>query len=281
MKKSKIRIFLCLIAVILCMTVSSFTAFAVEVDEPSSEQPIETTAPTEPEQPDVTELPQVTEQPTETKSPEEPAQIEGTEPSGNALTPEGNLTLVDDIDDDGKQFITVVTKNGNYFYIIIDHADDGENTVHFLNQVDEADLMALMEEGETPPAVCTCQEKCYAGHVDTTCEICATNMTECLGVEAQPEPEQPENPTTPDTPTQDDGGQSNFTGIAAAVLIVIFAAGTAFYVIKKRKSKPQAKNSANLDDYDYAEDDEEYTVFEEEDQEDDADADEAEGDDNA
>lgn len=248
MKKTNSRFFLCLIAVLLCMTVSSFTAFAVEIDDPSSEPPIETTAPSELEPPEVTEPPQVTE-------PETP---EATEPSlhGNALTPEGNLTLVDDIDDSGKQFITVVTRSGNYFYIIIDHADDGENTVHFLNQVDEADLMALMEDGETPPAVCTCQEKCSAGHIDTTCEICATNMTECLGVEAQPKPEQPETPATPDTPTQEREGQSNFTGIAAVALVVLLSAGAAFYVIKRRQGKPQARNSANLDDYDYAEDEE-------------------------
>ena len=43
------------------------------------------------------------------------------------LTPEGNLTLVDDIasaSSNDKQFITVVTKSGNYFFIIIDHADE-------------------------------------------------------------------------------------------------------------------------------------------------------------
>ena len=67
------------------------------------------------------------------------------------LTPDGNATLVDDFGGN-KQLITVTTKNGNYFYILIDRDDEGENTVHFLNQVDEADLMALMEDGSTETA---------------------------------------------------------------------------------------------------------------------------------
>ena len=71
-------------------------------------------------------------------------------PSGDRvspLTPDGNLTLVDDISTkSGKQFITVVTKNSNYFYLIIDRDDKGNQTVHFLNQVDEGDLFNLMDE---------------------------------------------------------------------------------------------------------------------------------------
>lgn len=60
------------------------------------------------------------------------------------LTPEGNAALVDDYGGN-KQLITVTTKAGNYFYILIDRAnEDKETAVHFLNQVDEADLMALM-----------------------------------------------------------------------------------------------------------------------------------------
>ena len=85
------------------------------------------------------------------------------------LTPKGNATLVDDFGGN-KQLITVTTKSGNYFYILIDRDDEGENTVHFLNQVDEADLMALMDDGEEAtetPAVCTCTEKCETGKINT------------------------------------------------------------------------------------------------------------------
>ena len=64
-----------------------------------------------------------------------------------ALTPEGNAALVDDFGGN-KQLITVTTKAGNYFYILIDRVNEDKKTaVHFLNQVDEADLMALMEDG--------------------------------------------------------------------------------------------------------------------------------------
>lgn len=64
------------------------------------------------------------------------------------LTPAGNLTLVDDVyteDESSKQFITVVSKNGNYFYLIIDRDNDTEN-VYFLNLVDEYDLLQLLGE---------------------------------------------------------------------------------------------------------------------------------------
>ena len=43
------------------------------------------------------------------------------EPETPPLTPKGNATLVDDYGGN-KQLITVTTKGGNYFYILIDRA---------------------------------------------------------------------------------------------------------------------------------------------------------------
>ena len=159
------------------------------------------------------------------------------------LTPEGNATLVDDFGGN-KQLITVTTKAGNYFYILIDRDDEGENTVHFLNQVDDADLSALLEDGETEetPAVCTCTEKCEAGAVNTACPVCSVNLGDCTGKEAEPEePEQPEEET-----------QGNIGGILLIVLILAGGGGAAFYYFKVLKPKKDAaKGNDNLDEYDF------------------------------
>ena len=144
--------------------------------------------------------------------------VEETEDSP-ALTPDGNAALVDDFGDN-KQLITVTTKAGNYFYILIDRAnEDKETAVHFLNQVDEADLMALMEDGQTTqeqPATCTCTEKCVAGAVNTACPVCAVNMAECTGQEPEPTPD-PEVETEP---------EQEPAGLNPAMLLVVLAVTT-------------------------------------------------------
>ena len=171
---------------------------------------------------------------------------------GVALTPDGNLSLIDDIGSStrsGKQFITVETKNGNVFYIIIDRDDEGEETVHFLNQVDEADLLTLMGDdapaAETP-AVCNCKEKCAAGAVNTNCPVCKNNLSECSGkepvTEPEPEPEQPEKKSS--------------GGLLVIVLLLALAGGGAFAYVKFIKPKQGVKVSADPDEYDFP--DEEY-----------------------
>jgi hypothetical protein len=64
------------------------------------------------------------------------------------LTPDGNLTLLDDVQTNlsgNLQFLTVRTKAGNTFYLIVDRSAE-QNNVHFLNLVDEADLLALLKQ---------------------------------------------------------------------------------------------------------------------------------------
>src|SRR5699024_11138251 len=95
--KKVIRLFTAMLAVVLCMTAFSVTAFAGGGDgDYYTGEPAETT-------------PEPTEEPA----------TGGMEPEGQPLTPEGNATLVDDYYGD-KQLITVTTKAGNYFYILID-----------------------------------------------------------------------------------------------------------------------------------------------------------------
>ena len=181
-----------------------------------------------------------------------------------AFTPDGNLTLIDDFlqieipgDEETeqveKQFITVQSKNGNTFYIVIDRNGETEN-VYFLNLVDEADLMALMEgeEGETAAPTCSCTDKCVVGAINTNCEICRTNMSECTGKEPVVDPE----PTEPVEEPTEEPKSTNFMPII--VVLILGAGGFAVYWFKFRKPKAKTSGSSDLDDYDFGEDDEGY-----------------------
>ena len=161
------------------------------------------------------------------------------------------MTLVDEIQGEAsedKEFIVVQSKGGNYFYIVIDHAAQGENTVHFLNQVDEADLMAIIEDEngqtqETAPT-CTCTDKCEADNVDMNCPVCAVNMSECTGKEAAAE--------TPDEPeqTEESGG---IGGIILFAVVALLGGGGALYYYKVMKPKQAAKGNTDLEDFDFDE----------------------------
>ena len=185
---------------------------------------------------------------TPTEETDDSGVIVETEPQ--PLTPEGNMTLVDDIDGDAaedKQFIIVKSKGGNYFYIIVDRAAEGENSVHFLNQVDESDLMAIIgeEQTEQPPSVCNCTEKCKAGEVNTACPACSVNMDSCTGKEA-----------TPEEPAEQEQPQNGMGGLLIFLVVGLLGGGAALYYVKFMKPKQNVKGSTDLDEFDFDEYDE-------------------------
>ena len=239
-----------LLVLMLVTMLCSVTASATEIsNEPV---PDETSAPEEPVPPAETSAPEETV-PAETDAPEEPAETTAPEETNDPfeLTPEGNLTLIDDytiVSGDGscqKQFITVQSKAGNYFYIIIDRNGKDCN-VHFLNKVDEADLMSLTEEesGEKPD-VCICTEKCGPGHVNMDCPVCSKDISRCAGEE----PAATEAPTEePATPTQDKKGGSSMPLIILGVVLVAGIGIAAFLKFRKKKPAPDIDEDA-FDDY--------------------------------
>ena len=194
------------------------------------------------------------------------------------ITPEGNMTVTDDLyqlivekiiqtGEDGtqmiesnvpenKQFITIHTRSGAEFYIVIDRSQESEN-VYFLNKVDDDDLFALLEaeESVTP---CTCDVKCVAGEVNTDCYVCKMNMKSCAGTE----PVQTESVGEPEPSEPAKSGNM----LPVIILVLAAAGGAAVYFLKFHKSKPKTYGVSDLDDYDYGEDDEDEIEYESEDE---------------
>ena len=168
-----------------------------------------------------------------------------TDETSGALTPEGNLTLVDDYhtdysDGSGQQFITLVSKSGATFYLVIDRNAKGQQTVHFMNLVDEADLLALMEE-DAADAYTAEKEAAAQAEQD---RLKAEEEAKKAAEEAASGEEQPkENKVTKIA--------SGFLGV---VVLIALAAGGGFYVFAKQKQKKQAEKEALDPDAGYTED---------------------------
>ena len=169
-----------------------------------------------------------------------------TDETSGALTPEGNLTLVDDYhtnysDGSGQQFITLVSKSGNTFYLVIDRNSKGAQTVHFMNLVDEADLLALMEEDAAD--VYTAEKEAAA-------------QAEQDRLKAEEEAKKAAEEAAASGSDQTGGNKvtkyaATFLGVLALVGLV---AGGGIYTFMKQKQKKQAEKEALDPDANYTED---------------------------
>ena len=167
-----------------------------------------------------------------------------TDETSGALTPEGNLTLVDDYhtdysDGSGQQFITLVSKSGNTFYLVIDRNAKGQQTVHFMNLVDEADLLALMEEDAADAYTAEKEAAAQAEQDRLKAEEEAKKAAEEAATAAPPK----ENKVTKYA--------GAFLGV---VTLIALAAGGGFYFYRQQMQKKKAEKEALDPDADYTED---------------------------
>lgn len=136
----------------------------------------------------------------------------------------GNGELLDDItNDETKQFLTVQTKNGNTFFMVIDRSRNSEN-VYMLSLIDENDLAEFIEGEEQEPA----EEK-----------------PAVIVEEPRPEPVQEQPESEPEK-----GGM----GMGAVLTMILLGAGSigAYYYFKiwKPKREEEEAESEDLEFYD-------------------------------
>ena len=186
------------------------------------------------------------EQPVLTAATEEEEAVTVTDEETGALTPEGNLTLVDDYhtdysDGSGQQFITLVSKSGATFYLVIDRNAKGQQTVHFMNLVDESDLLSLMEEDAADAYTAEKEAAAQAEQERKQAEEDAKKAAEEAAASG----------------TEQTGGNkvtkyaATFLGVLA---LVGLAAGGGIYTFMKQKQKKQAEKEALDPDANYTED---------------------------
>ena len=207
-----------LVSVALCAGMAA-PAFAFEGEAAPAEQPV---------------LPEVVEEDVVTV----------TDETSGALTPEGNLTLVDDYhidhsDGSGQQFITLVSKSGATFYLVIDRNSKGAQTVHFMNLVDEADLLALMEE-EAADAY--------------TAEKEAAAQAELDRLKAEEEAKKAEEEAATAEPPKENKITKYAGAFLGIVALIALAAGGGFYFYRQQMQKKKAEKEALDPDANYTED---------------------------
>ena len=162
------------------------------------------------------------------------------------LTPDGNLTLVDDLGPAtgvGQQFLTMVSKNGNYFYMVIDRNDKGEENVHLLNLVDERDLMDLMAKDDK-------------GTYETITEA----EKAAAEAAAQAEKEAAEKAAAEAKEKEKAEKESKKPGNMASLLllpVILAAAGGAWFFLQTKKKKKETASPDPDAGYEEDEDDEE------------------------
>lgn len=184
--------------------------------------------------------------------------------TGSPLTVGGNAVTRDLLYDKhtNKQFVTLETRKGNPFFLVIDYdkpkdAAGEQFDTFFLNKVDEADLMSLLDDKEKEGLAqsCACKTQCQPGAVNTACPVCQKDMTECKGIAPTPTPRPAPTAEPEPTPPQP---ESNGAGTGGILPLAVLAAagGGAFFYYKKTRGGGKAKQAPLFDEDEAAFEDE-------------------------
>jgi hypothetical protein len=149
----------------------------------------------------------------------------------NPFTPEGEGEVLDNVtENDGKEFMTITTEDGNVFYLVVDRQRN-ENNVYLLNTVTEQDLIALAESnsGTIIPGVS------------------AIPTAEPTIAPESPPPTAVPSPTPPPASSSNSGMYI----LLAAVVIGVGGAGYYFKIVKGKKSAADTREEEYEDEYGY------------------------------
>lgn len=213
---------------------------AVEGEIPAADS-AETTVETLPADGTATADPQITD-------PNDPAATAPVEENNPPLTPEGNMSLVDDVTTSTgtKEFLTLTSRAGNFYYLIIDRDKDGNQNVHFLNQVDERDLISIMDEDEAKELEESITQKAEAKKAEEE----AKAAEEAAKAAAEAEAKNPPEPTPAPEKTFTIAGYEYSQKIVMTVIVLVFImilALIAFFALGKKQKAEKNKPDPDAD----------------------------------
>ena len=93
----------------------------------------------------------------------------------------------------------------------------------------------------------------WHGAINTSCEICRTNLSDCTGREVVVSPE-PDTDKEQVTEEPEPAEKDNSAALTLLILLLAAAGGGAFWWFKRHLPKADTRGSSDLDDYDYGQD---------------------------
>ncbi|MBP0961574.1 MAG: DUF4366 domain-containing protein [Oscillospiraceae bacterium] len=170
-----------------------------------------------------------------------PEDVENPKGSVELTLPSGNGILLEDVldEDVDRQFLTIQSKNGNTFYIVIDKDDTGHNNVYFMNLVDEYDLLAFADNF---PADDKNGSKKKA-------ETASSKNKNDTSPETQEDPEPDEEPS--EQPVKPSVSRTSLLLPAGIILALVGSAAFYFFKIKGSASNNSKKRGFDDDEDDF------------------------------